>query len=96
MLCETQTASRQLTSMSPPHPVRLSVRSAKKALKDKRGRLLKPGVKYAAVRRPKVWILEKVSTLATWKKFKHIKNGLVSALEKLGYVVHVKVLHAQK
>ena len=72
-----------------------SANGKKKALKDKRGRLLKIGVKYAAACRPKVWILENVPTLVTWKKFKHIKNGLVSALEEIGYVVHVKVLDAQ-
>ena len=47
-----------------------------KALKDKRGRLLKTGVKYAALRRPKIWIMG--------ERAHHCKNGRNSSTSRMG------------
>ena len=53
---------------------------------------MKVGVQYAQEHKPAVWVLENVPTLARYKKFRSILKGLVSAMERLGYEVHVDVL----
>ena len=78
---------------TPPCPS-FSAASHQRGLADARGRLMKVGIQYAKKHKPPVWVLENVPTIATHKKFRPVLNGLVSALEKLGYLVHVKVLNA--
>ena len=67
----------------------------RQGIHDQRGRLLKVGLKYAAARHPKVWVLENVPTIAKFKKYAPMRKRLVSALESIGYKVFVKVLDAR-
>ena len=65
-------------------------------IKSAKGRLVQNALKYIEAKLPRLSVMENVPTLAEWKKFRPVFQGILKTMKTLGYVTTFRVLSSSQ